>query len=73
MILKKKRRIQKNKTNKFGRAINEIGYKNFKFEILETVNYLEKTELYEIEDTYILKYNSIKNGFNTRRNYKDDN
>ena len=29
-------------------------------------------ELYDIEDTYIIKYDSIKNGFNTRRNYKDE-
>ena len=61
-----------NTTNKFGRAIQRYGYKQFKFEILETVNYLEKTELYETEDRYMLKYDSIKNGFNIRRNYKHD-
>ena len=29
-------------------------------------------ELYDIEDMYIIKYDSIKNGFNTRNNYKDE-
>ena len=28
-------------------------------------------ELFDIEDMYIIKYDSIKNGFNTRRNYNE--
>lgn len=59
---------QNNKTNKSGRTIERIGYNKLQFEILETVHYTERTELYDIEDTYILKYDSINNGWNTRRN-----
>ena len=71
-IEKRKNQHKENNTNKFGRAIKQFGYKNFKFEILETVKFSEKEELYDIEDLYISKYDSIKNGYNTRRNYKDE-
>jgi len=67
-IKERKEEHKHNKTNKFGRAIERIGYNNLKFEILETVPFTERTELYDIEDTYILKYDSIHNGWNTRRN-----
>ena len=39
---KEEHKKNKNNNNKFGLAIYSIGYKNSKFEILETVNYLEK-------------------------------
>ena len=58
-------------TNKFGRAIQSIGYHNFKFEIIKTIQYGERQELYDIEDEYITKYDSITHGYNTRRNYKN--
>ena len=67
-IKERKEEHKHNKTNKFGRAIERIGYNNFKFEILETVKFTERAELYDIEDTYILNYDSIHNGWNTRRN-----
>ena len=28
-------------------------------------------ELFDIEDMYTIKYDSIKNGFNTRNNYNE--
>ena len=71
-IEQRKDEHKNNKTNKFGRAIKQFGYNNFKFEILETVKFSEKQELYDIEDSYIIKYDSIKNGYNTRKNYKDE-
>ena len=49
-----------------------IGYGNFNFEVLEEVQFSDRTELYDVEDTYILKYDSISNGWNTRRNTKHD-
>ena len=70
-INKRKEEHNNNKTNKFGRAIKQYGYDNFKFEILETVKFSEMQELFDIEDMYIIKYDSIKNGFNTRRNYNE--
>ena len=60
-----------NNTNKFGRAIQSIGYNNFKFEIVRVVEYGDRQELYDIEDEYIEKYDSIRHGYNTRRNYKN--
>ena len=47
-------------------------YDNFKFEILEIVKFSEKQKLYDIEDLYISKYDSIKHGYNTRNNYEDE-
>ena len=72
-IKKRRAEHETNSTNKFGRAIKNIGLDRFEFEISETVNYYDRADLYEIEDRYILKYDSIRSGFNTRRNYRDDN
>ena len=57
-----------NTTNKFGRAVLNIGLNNFEFEVLETVNYYDRADLYEIENNYIIKYDSVNNGFNSSRN-----
>ena len=43
---------------------------NFQFEILETVQFSEIQEVFDIEDIYMIKFNSIQNGFNTRRTYE---
>ena len=61
-----------NKTYKFGRALKEHGYDNFQFEILETVRFGEASELHDLENDYIAKYDAIGNGFNTRRNVKHE-
>ncbi len=52
--------------------IKQFGIKQFKFEILETVKYNDKEELYDIENNYIIQYDAINNGFNSRRNYKTE-
>ena len=71
--IKKRREEHKtNSTNKFGRAIKNIGLDKFEFEILEKVNYYNRTELYDIENNYIIKYDSVNNGFNSRRNVKTE-
>ena len=71
--IKKRREEHKtHSTNKFGRAIKNIGLDKFEFEILEKVNYYTKTELYDIENNYIIKYDSVNNGFNSRRNVKTE-
>ena len=57
-----------NVTYKFGRAIQEIGYDNFEFEILDKIKFSDWNELYDVEDEYIIKFDSINNGYNTRRN-----
>ena len=59
-----------NKTNKFGRALTTYGYDNFQFEMLETVQLSERQELYDIEDTYMIRFDSINKGYNTRINYE---
>ena len=61
-----------NRTNKFGRAIQQRGYSSFAFEILEKVRFSERQELYDLEDEYITKYDSINNGFNSRRNERQE-
>jgi len=66
-IKKQKAYHENNASNKFGKAISSIGLNNFKFEILETVNYYERQDLYDIENNYIIKYDSINKGYNCRR------
>ena len=68
-IKQRKEQHKTNTTGKFGRAIKTYGYDNFEFTILEKIQYGEKHELYELENDYITKYNSIANGYNFRRNY----
>ena len=38
--------------------------------MLETVQFSERQELYDIEDTYTIKSDSINKGYNTRINYE---
>jgi len=71
-IKKRQTEHETNSTYKFGRAIKRIGFSNFKFEILETVKYYDKADLYEIENNYIIKYDSVNNGYNSRRNIKTE-
>ena len=71
-IKKRQEEHKTNSTNKFGRAIKNIGLDKFEFEILEKVNYYNRTELYDIENNYIIKYDSVNNGFNSRRNVKTE-
>ena len=67
--VKKRREEHKtNRTNKFGRAVQQHGYHSFTFEILEEIRFGEKQELYDLEDVYITQYGSINNGINARRN-----
>ena len=55
--VKKRREEHKtNRTNKFGRAIQQHGYHSFKFEILEEIRFGERQELYDLEDVHITKH-----------------
>lgn len=46
------------------RAFNKAAVDNFKVEILEIFEYIEYKELLTIEKYYILKYNTLKKGYN---------
>ena len=59
-----------NKTHTSGRALPKNGISNLTFEILETVQFSERQELYDIEDAYMIKFDSINKGFNTRIHYE---
>ena len=71
-IKERKEQHKTNQTCKFGRAIEKYGYDKFEFIILETIQYGEKQELYELGNTYIIKHNNITNGYNYRRNYIEE-
>ena len=71
-IKKRKEDHQSNTTNKFGRAIQKYGYQQFKFEILEKLAFSDLSELHDLENQYIIKYDSINNGYNWRQNTKQD-
>jgi predicted GIY-YIG superfamily endonuclease len=57
---------------KLKKAFTEYGYNNFTFTVLETLRYNNIKELYELEDKYIDKYNSIENGYNMRWNKNNE-
>ena len=46
---------------KLKKAFTEYGYNNFVYSVLETIRYNNIKELYELEDKYIERYNSIEN------------
>ena len=58
-------RESKVKQCRFYRAIREIGWKHFNMKLLETIEYEEKSQLWQLEAQYITKYNSINNGYNS--------
>ncbi len=43
-----------------------------KLEVIKKVFYTEVEELYKIEDMFINKYDTINNGYNSRRNFKNE-
>ena len=53
---------------KFKKAIMTFGFDNFKYKVLDKIDYSNISELWELEDKYIDKYDSINNGFNIRYN-----
>ena len=70
-IEKRKEDHKTNVTYKLGRAIQEIGHDNFEFAILDKAKFSDWNDLYDIEQNYMIQYDSINNGYNTRRNEKD--
>ena len=73
LLIKKKRKQDhkdgtKSGSTKFQHAIKLHGFDNFKYKVLQTIQYSNICELWELEDTYIKKYNSIDNGYNYRFN-----
>jgi len=52
--------------------LKQHGHKAFKWEVLATITFSNKEDLYKLEDEYIDKYNSIECGFNTRYNKKQN-
>ena len=70
-IKKRKEEHKEAKNTKFSRAVQKYGYNNLKFEIIDTINYSDLTELHEKENQRILEHNSINNGWNSRLNYRN--
>ena len=48
-IKRRKEDHKTNTTNKFGRAIQRYGYKQFKFEIIDTIQFSDTSELHDLE------------------------
>ena len=72
-IEKRKDNHKTNVTYKLGRAIQEIGYDNFEFDILGNIKFSDWNELYDVEDEYIIQFDSITKGWDTRRNSELEN
>ena len=72
-ILKEKRKEdhKTNETYKLGRAIKNIGYDKFEFEVLEKIKFSDWNAIYDIEQHYMIQYDSINSGWNTRINKQD--
>ena len=67
---KRKEDHKTNVTYKLGRAIQEIGYCNFEFGILDKIGFNDWNELYDIGQNYMIQYDRINNGWSTRTNLK---
>ena len=46
-----------------------FGFDKFNYKVEETITYSNICELWRLEDEYIIKHNSIDNGFNHRKTY----
>ncbi len=55
---------------KLNSAFNKYGFSNFKYRVIDTIQFSNVRELWALEDKYINKYNTIANGMNMRRNNK---
>ena len=64
--------MKNNKHNniKLQRAVLKYGYNNFKFEILEEIETDDRIEALTLENKYIIKYNSFKNGYNQSEGFE---
>lgn len=54
---------------KFYVFMREIGFEHFKIKQIDEMYYNDKFELKILEKHYVIKYDSIKNGYNTRLPY----
>ncbi len=70
-IKKRDEEHRQRKKTEFDRALDEYGYDNFKFEILEKLEFNCRKNLFDKEDYYINLYDSINSGFNSRKNQKN--
>ena len=50
-----------------------FGFDNFTYKVLDKIDYSNISELWELEDKYIDKYDSINNGYNIRYNREKKN
>ena len=46
--------------------MKELGIENFKFEVIDTVEYIDKETLLIRESVYMNEYNSIETGYNVK-------
>ena len=67
-IEKRKEDHKTNATYKFGRAVQEVGYDKFQFGVLEEIKFSDWNEIFDIEQNYMIQYDSTNNGWNTRIN-----
>ena len=61
---------KKNDT-KFATALKQYGLYDFEWSVFETTKCANRDDLYKLEDEYILKHDSINNGYNCRLNLKN--
>ena len=57
---------------KLNTAFKMYGFINFKYNVIDTTKYGNIRELWALEDTYIHKFDSISNGYNSRFNIKNN-
>ena len=60
----------KHRNIKLQRAVNKYGYDNFKFEILEEIETDDRIKALVLENKYILKYDTYKNGYNQSEGFE---
>ena len=60
----------KHRNIKLQRAVNKYGYDNFKFEILKEIETDDRIKALVLENKYILKYDTYKNGYNQSEGFE---
>jgi hypothetical protein len=55
-----------NEDSPLHRSMKELGIENFKFEVIDTVDYIDKETLLIKESVYMNEYNSIESGYNMK-------
>ena len=71
LIERKKSHASSTRDDKFHVALREIGLNNFEFKILKEIQCKDEEDLWEMEELYCNRYDTLANGYNSKRVIKN--